>query len=149
MAFRGSSVHTIDEKGRIVIPARFRAEIMANGGDKLILTRKMETCLQAYPLRQWMAIEERYCNITLTDSLQQRYRRLFIGFAKECTIDRQGRLLIPKELRTYARLEKDIILIGNLEYFEIWSQEEWEKEVEDLAEELKKEEAREKIAALG
>ena len=146
--FRGSSFHTIDNKGRIIIPSRFRDIIKANGGDGVIVTR-MDGCLLGYPIDEWNRLESKIGSIAEKGGNIRRFRRIFIGGASECNCDKQGRILIPQALRKYAKLEKEIVLTGVLDHFEIWRQENWDMESTEFEKDMKSEEVRTEIAKLG
>jgi len=146
--FRGSSFHTIDEKGRIIIPARFR-DVIKLGGAKAVMVTRMDGGLYGYTFDEWGKIEERILATAEKSDYMRRFRRVFIGGAFECSCDRQGRVLIPPSLRQYAGLEKEIVLVGVLDHFEIWSRESWEAENLALEEDMKKEEVRNEISKLG
>jgi MraZ protein len=146
--FRGSSFHTIDTKGRLIIPARFRNVIRADGGERLMISQ-MDGCLVAYPIEEWRHIETRILQLAQKGASMRRFRRVFIGGAFECACDKQERILIPPLLREYAGLQKDIVLVGVLDHFEIWSRDNWEKENLNLEKDLKQEEVRNEIASLG
>ncbi len=146
--FRGSSFHTIDAKGRLIIPARFRDVIRADGGERVMLSR-MDGCLVAYPLDGWRRIESRILQLAQKNDSLRRFRRVFIGGAFDCACDKQERILIPPLLRDYAGLQKDVVLVGVLDHFEIWSRGKWEQENLNLEEDLKQEEVRKDIASLG
>jgi MraZ protein len=146
--FRGSSFHTIDVKGRLIIPARFRDVIRADGGERVMLSR-MDGCLVAYPLDEWRRIESRILQLAQKNNSMRRFRRVFIGGAFDCACDKQERILIPPLLRDYAGLQKDVVLVGVLDHFEIWSREKWEQENLNLEEDLQQEEVRKDIASLG
>jgi MraZ protein len=146
--FRGSSFHTIDVKGRIIIPARFREIIRADGEEGAMISR-MDNCLVAYPYKEWQKLETKILSMAETSDSMRRFRRVFIGGAFECTYDKQDRVLIPPTLRQYAGLDREIVLVGVLDHFEIWSRENWEHENRNLEEDMKKEEVRNEIAGLG
>ena len=146
--FRGSSFHTIDVKGRIIMPARFRDVIRADGGDGVMISR-MDSCLLGFPFAEWRKIEARILSMAEKSENMPRFRRVFIGGAFECTCDKQDRILIPPTLRQYAGLEKEIVLVGVLDHFEVWSRENWDQENMNLEEDMKKEEVRNEIARLG
>jgi len=146
--FRGSSNHTIDSKGRIIIPTRFRDMIKTNGEEGVVITR-MDECLKTYPYNAWAEIEKKILSLSVKSDAMRRFRRVFIGGAFECTCDKQGRVLIPPTLREYAKLEKEIVLVGVLDHFEIWSRDRWDTENSRLDEDLKKEDVRLEIAELG
>ncbi len=146
--FRGSSFNTIDSKGRIIIPARFRDVIKAGGGDGVIVTR-LDKALFAYTFDQWSKIESRVLAMSETSEYMRRFRRVFIGGASDCNCDKQGRILIPPVLRQYAEFEKEIVLVGQIVHFEIWSMENYEQEVVQMEEDMKKEAVSNEIAKLG
>ena len=146
--FRGSSFHTIDSKGRIIIPARFRDVIKAGGSNGVMISR-MDGGLVAYAFEEWRNIETRILSLAEKSESMRRFRRVFIGGSFECSCDKQDRILIPPILREYAEFDKEIVLIGVLDHFEIWSREKWEMENMHLQEDMKKEDVRNEIAKLG
>ena len=146
--FRGSSFHTIDSKGRIIIPARFRDVIKVGGGNGVVVTR-LDKALFVYALDEWSKIESRILSVAETSEYMRRFRMVFIGGAFDCACDKQGRVLIPPVLRQYAELEKDIVLVGQITHFEVWSKEKYELEITQLEEDMKKEEVSNEIAKLG
>ena len=146
--FRGSSFNTIDSKRRIIIPARFRDVIKDGGGDGVIVTR-LDKALFAYTFDQWSKIESRVLAMSETSEYMRRFRRVFIGGASDCSCDKQGRILIPPVLRQYADLEKEIVIVGQIVHFEIWSKENYEQEVVQMEEDMKKEAVSNEIAKLG
>jgi transcriptional regulator MraZ len=146
--FRGSSLHTIDSKGRIIIPSRFREIIKADDNNGIMISR-MDSGLVAYTHTEWRKIETRILSLAEKSDNMRRFRRVFIGGAFECPCDKQGRILIPPMLRQYAELSREIVLVGVLDHFEIWSREKWEKENLHMEKDMKKEEVRNEIAKLG
>ncbi len=146
--FRGSSLHTIDSKGRIIVPSRFREIIKADDNNGIMISR-MDSGLVAYTHTEWRKIETRILSLAEKSDNMRRFRRVFIGGAFECPCDKQGRILIPPMLRQYAELSREIILVGVLDHFEIWSREKWEKENLHMEKDMKKEEVRNEIAKLG
>ena len=146
--FRGSSFHTIDSKGRIIIPARFRDVIKAQESYGVMVSR-MDGGLVAYSYDEWRNIEKRILSLAEKSENMRRFRRVFIGGAFECTCDKQDRILIPQNLRQYAELDKEIVLVGVLDHFEIWSRKSWDTENIHLEKDMKKEEVRNEIAKLG
>ena len=146
--FRGSSFHTIDSKGRIIIPSRFRDVIKADGSYGVMLSR-MDGALIAYTYDEWRKIENRILSLAEKSESMRRFRRVFIGGSFECPCDKQDRILIPQNLREYAGFEKDIVLVGVLDHFEIWSRDNWNQENMHLEKDMKKEDVRNEIAKLG
>lgn len=104
-------------------------------------------CLYAYAFSEWEKVENRI--LSAKNSAMVNFRRFFLGNSCECRCDKQDRILIPKSLREYASLEKEIVLVGNLDRFEIWSRTQWDKVNKQMEQELQKEEVREEIASLG
>jgi MraZ protein len=129
--FRGSSFHTIDAKGRINIPARFRDKLHHEELEGAIVSR-MEGYLVGYPFEAWKQIESKVQNAPQKNGKMRSFRRFFIGGAHPCEADKMGRILIPPSLLEYAELEKDVVLIGVTDHFEIWSREKWDAEHADF-----------------
>ncbi|MDA8140597.1 MAG: division/cell wall cluster transcriptional repressor MraZ [Desulfobacteraceae bacterium] len=148
MEFRGTSPHTLDDKGRLIIPARFRTALQAGGGDDLMLTR-WEKSLRGYSMQAWGKFEDKIKAMTSMSEGFHNFIRLVVGSAQVCTCDKQGRVLIPLELRDFAKLGKDIRLLGMIDHFEIWSLEGWAKEAEQVELDLQKPEVRNDIIRLG
>ena len=146
--FRGSSFHTIDAKGRMIIPARLRDVIKAGGGDGVMLSR-MDLSLFAYTFEEWKKIEDKILSLAEKSDAMRRFRRVFVGGAFECNCDKQGRILVPPTLRHYAGVKKEIVLVGVLDHFEIWSRENWEAENLRMEEDMMGEGVRNEIAKLG
>jgi len=147
--FRGRSYHTIDDKGRIVIPSRFRVLARSEDGDGIMVSRTgLDQCLVAFPMGVWSQLEERILQLAEKSDTMRRFRRVFIGGAHECVCDKQDRILIPPTLRQYAALNKEIVLVGVLDHFEVWSRENYQNEELMLANDLKDPEARNEIIRL-
>jgi len=124
--FRGRSKHTLDSKGRLAIPARFKEVLDQRGENCLVLTNH-DNCLWAFAREDWRVIEEKAYNLPLFDHAVTSYFRYFISAAVECPV-RQGRITIPLDLRESAGLEREVVLVGQLKRFEIWERKDWEKE---------------------
>ncbi|MEA1947468.1 MAG: division/cell wall cluster transcriptional repressor MraZ [Thermodesulfobacteriota bacterium] len=146
--FRGSFFHTIDSKGRIIIPAKFRDVIKAQESNGVMVSR-IDGGLVAYTYDEWRNIETRILSLAEKSENMRRFRRVFIGGAFECACDKQDRILIPQNLRQYAELDKEIVLVGVLDHFEIWSRKSWDRENIHLEKDMKKEDVRNEIAKLG
>ena len=119
--FMGEYNHTIDAKGRLIIPARFR-ELL---GEEFILTKGLDGCLSIYPMDAWETFETKLRALPLTNKNARTFTRFFVAGATNCELDRQGRILVPQTLREFAGLEKEVVLTGNLDRIEIWSKEKW------------------------
>jgi MraZ protein len=126
--FRGRSIHSIDAKGRVSIPPRFRDLLKTNGDPRLVVTN-LEHCLVAYPYKDWEELEGKMGQLSKVDPDIRSFKRFFISGACECNLDSQGRILIPPTLREYAHLDKEVMLAGQLEYFEIWDKTRFEEEL--------------------
>ncbi|WP_167956904.1 division/cell wall cluster transcriptional repressor MraZ [Anaerosporobacter faecicola] len=119
--FMGEHNHTIDAKGRIIIPAKFREEL----GDEFVMTLGLDGCLFVYPNEEWMNFVNELKGLPGTKEARQ-LQRYFMAGAASCEVDKQGRILVPQKLREHAGLDKDLVLVGVLNKIEIWSKERWE-----------------------
>ena len=137
----GEYEHTIDSKGRISMPAKLKKDM----GDTFILTKGLDGCLFAFSQEEWLNFETKLKLLPLSDKNARNFVRFFLSGATECEIDKQGRFLIPTNLRTSAKLEKDAIIIGVGTRIEIWNKERWEK----CDEEISADEIAENMANLG
>jgi MraZ protein len=126
--FRGRSIHTLDAKGRVRIPSRFREILKTQFDDRFIITN-LDRCLIAYPLREWEKIEEKLGDLSFVRQDVKAFQRFFISGATECNFDKQGRVLIPQTLREHACLERETVLAGMVKSFEIWSKPLWDEEI--------------------
>lgn len=147
--FRGTSYHTIDDKGRIIIPTRFRDVIKANGGDGVMVSSIQTSYLVAYTFEGWREIEAKFLSQNELDDNTRKIIRFFIGAASVCNCDKQDRILIPPNFRHQAVLERDVVLVGGLRYFEIWSKANYEKESLDYNESLNQEGFKQTLTRLG
>jgi MraZ protein len=127
--FLGEFEHTIDDKGRVAIPARFREEL----GERFVLTRGFEQCLQAFPRTMWDDLSEKVNRLPLASAQARSLRRILFSPAAEVEIDRQGRILIPQGLREYAGLAEEVLITGMNTYFELWSGERWRALQDELS----------------
>ena len=119
----GEYQHTIDEKGRIIIPAKFREAL----GASFIITRGLDNCLFVYPREEWNQLEQRLKSLPSMAANARAFARLLFSGACECEWDKQGRVNVPAHLREYARLEKDCTVIGVSTRVEIWDKATWEE----------------------
>jgi MraZ protein len=125
--FRGVSSINLDEKGRLTLPTRYRAEITDLCERQLIVTVGLDECLLLYPLPEFEELERKLVKLPSLNKQALRLQRLIIGHATECEMDGQGRFLIPEPLRRFAGLERRVALIGQGKKFEIWDEENWER----------------------
>ena len=121
--FMGEYNHTIDAKGRLIVPSKFREKL----GDEFVVTKGLDDCLFVYPLEEWAHIEEAFRKAPLTNKKARDFVRFFFAGAASCEVDKQGRILLPATLRAYAGLEKEIVSAGVLNRVEIWDKEKWER----------------------
>ena len=124
--FLGEYQHSLDVKGRITIPAKFREQL----GDRFVVTKGLENCIFLYPLMEWQTIENKLRSLPFTRADVRSFARFFFSGASELEVDKQGRTVLPANLREYALIDKDLIIIGVGSRAEIWSVESWEKYIE-------------------
>ena len=122
--FLGEFVHTIDEKGRLTIPARFRDDL--EGG--LVVTCGIDRCLAVYPMKAWKRLAKKVSALPMTDRRARAFRRLVFANASDFIPDKQGRVLIPPRLREYAGLDGEVVVTGLDTYIELWNSDSWGEE---------------------
>ncbi len=137
--FTGEYQHTLDGKGRVIIPSKLRDGL----GDRFVITRGLDQCLFVYPNSEWVRLEQKLKQLPFTKSDSRAFTRLFFSGAMEVEADRQGRVLIPNNLREYAGIEKEVMFIGVSNRVEVWSEDAWKgyfdqanENYEELAEKL-------------
>lgn len=129
--FRGQFQHSIDPKGRVSLPARFREALSTCGDQRFILTKALfDPCLHLYPMRAWEELEEKIAALPSLDPHVVRFRRLYVSAACECEADKHGRVLIPGHLREKIDLKKDALWAGMGRHLELWSTDAWESALE-------------------
>ena len=129
---RGSHAVSLDSKGRLAIPTRFRDKCRDDADGIMVCTIDVfEPCLLLYPLPEWELIEKKLRALSRMDAQERRLQRVLLGHAAECELDGQGRLLLPSTLRQHAGLEKKIMLVGQLNKFEIWDEQRWQQQIND------------------
>lgn len=119
----GEYEHSLDAKGRLIMPAKLRTDM----GEKFIITKGLDGCLFAFSQEEWLNFETKLKSLPLSDRNARNFVRFFLSGATECEIDKQGRFLLPNNLRIYATLEKEINIIGVGTRIEIWNREAWKK----------------------
>jgi len=128
--FRGHFTHTVDDKGRVAIPARFREVLSGLQEERLVVTKygmRGKHCLDIYPLAAWRQLEERILARKRFDPQLASFRNYYISGAHECGLDGQGRILVPQLLRDYAGLKRDVMFTGDIDKFRAWDKEAWEQ----------------------
>lgn len=125
---RGINAITVDGKGRLALPARYREAFSARNQISFVFTIDTEeTCLLLYPALEWQVIEDKLQNLPSFNPVARRIQRLLIGHATDVDLDSSGRLLLPPLLREHAQLEKKVVMIGQSNKFEVWNEELWQK----------------------
>lgn len=119
--FMGEYSHSIDPKGRLIVPAKFREQL----GEEFVVTAGLDGCLTIYASSDWKAFEEKIQALPLTNPSARKFSRFFLASACQCELDKQGRILLPQKLREMASLEKDVVLAGVGNRVEIWDREKW------------------------
>lgn len=123
--FRGATKVTLDAKGRLAIPTRHRERLQTRCDGQLVATVDRDYCLLLYPFPDWEEIERKLVRLPSLNKQARRLQRLMVGYATELEIDGHGRILLPKELREFAGLDRQAILIGQGNKFELWDEESW------------------------
>lgn len=123
--FRGVSAINLDDKGRLAVPTRYRAELTECCERQLVLTVGLDKCLLLYPLPEFEEIERKLVKLPTLNRKVKRLQRLLVGHATESEMDAQGRLLIPEPLREFAEIDRRVVLIGQGNKFEIWDETAW------------------------
>ena len=125
--FRGATKVTLDAKGRMVIPTRYRELLAGRGDARLVVTIDRDQCLLIYPLPDWEEIERKLMRLPTLNEHARRLQRLMVGYATDLELDGHGRLLLPPTLRGFAHLERNAMLIGQGNRFELWDEQRWEE----------------------
>lgn len=141
--FMGEYSHTIDAKGRIIVPAKFRESL----GDNIVVTKGLDNCLFVYTSEDWRKFEEKLRTLPLTNKDARKFTRFFLAGAAEMEIDKQGRILIPSVLREFVALEKDVVLVGVGSRIEIWDKARWNESISIYDDDM--EEVAENMESLG
>jgi MraZ protein len=120
--FRGEYHYTLDDKGRVVLPPKFRQDL----GEAVIVTRGMDDCIWVYPRQGWEAVEDKLRTLPIG---RRGFLRFLLAAAQEVELDRQGRIILPEALREYAAIGREVVVVGLIQRLEIWSEERWKKAV--------------------
>ena len=121
--FIGEYEHSVDAKGRLIMPSKLKQDL----GESFIVTKGLDSCLFVFSLTEWSNFEEKLKTLPLTNKNARDFVRFFLSGATECELDKQGRFLISANLRQYASLEKDVVIIGVGTRLEIWNKEKWQE----------------------
>ena len=125
----GEYLHTIDDKGRLILPAKFRDEL----GDSFIVTKGLDNCLFVYDMKEWAILETKLKQLPLAKPEARAFVRFFFSGGAEVACDKQGRVLLPNNLREYAHIDKDVVVIGVSNRIEIWNKDTWDTYNEHIA----------------
>jgi transcriptional regulator MraZ len=123
--FRGATKVTLDAKGRLAIPSRHRERLMSRSDGHLVVTVDQDRCLLIYPLADWEEIERKLVRLPSLNKRTRSLTRLMVGYATELDLDGHGRILLTRELREYAGLDRQAMLVGQGAKFELWDEERW------------------------
>ncbi|HIC92747.1 MAG TPA: division/cell wall cluster transcriptional repressor MraZ [Anaerolineae bacterium] len=121
--FLGEFKHTVDSKGRLTIPAKFRPQLAAG----VVITRGIDRCLFLFSMAEWEKLSQQVSQLPITQQEAREFRRLIFSGASDVVPDKQGRILIPSYLREYANLDSEVVIVGNNTYIEIWNAEAWQE----------------------
>ena len=135
--FMGEYNHTVDAKGRLIVPSKFREQL----GDEFVVTKGLDGCLFVYENTEWKALEEKLHALPLTNANARKFSRFFLAGATTCEVDKQGRILLPAVLREFAGIDKEAVLVGVGSRIEIWNRDTWNKsntydDMEEIAENM-------------
>jgi len=130
--FQGASELNLDAKGRLTVPTGHRELLLAQAEGRLVATAHPHRCLLVYPRQAWEPIRAQIMSFSSLERQTSMVQRLLVGFAKDVEMDAAGRLLIPPELRRFASLEKQVMLVGQGSHFEVWNMETWEQQIEQI-----------------
>jgi len=126
LMFRGSFEHSVDSKGRVSVPSKFRDIIADRYDGRLVMAMDLDRCLTVYPLEEWEKLEEKIKTLPMMQKEVKDFMRFFFSSATECELDKQGRILIPPNHRERAGITKNVMLVGIINKIEIWDAEAWE-----------------------
>ena len=123
--FRGVAQLNLDSKGRLAVPSRFREAVTARCEGRLVVTADSDRCLLVYPLPDWEPIEQKLMALSSFNAQIRELQRRLVGYAEDVVMDATGRILVPPALRSFAQLEKSVVLVGQGNKFELWNKDNW------------------------
>jgi transcriptional regulator MraZ len=132
--FRGITQLALDGKGRLAIPARYRSALDERAQDRLVVTADPSRCLLIYPLSAWEPIQQRLMELSSFNERIRAFQRLRVGHADDVELDAAGRILVPQALRQFAALDKQVVLVGQGNRFELWNRERWDEQTQRATE---------------
>jgi MraZ protein len=119
--FKGQFTYSLDSKGRVSIPAKLRKFVASEANDTFVMTKGINSCIDVYPLNQWQIIEDKLEDLNNFDAKNQLFVRMILQFATEDKMDQQSRILVPQDLLSYAKIEKEVLILGALKKIELWN----------------------------
>jgi MraZ protein len=131
--FRGQFRYTIDPKGRLSIPSKFRETLNSSYGDRLVIVPVAERALEVHPMAEWQAIEEKVNALSRFDPQVRRFRERYVSLGEDVTLDPQGRIHVRQECRERTGLTRDVVIVGMGRYFDVWDQQRWEEHQQEDA----------------
>ncbi len=141
--FYGEYAHSLDKKGRLIVPSKFREIFKEHYAEKFYITRGLDKCLFVFTEEEWKAQERKFKDMPFTRQEARQFNRLYFSGACEVACDKQGRILVPQYLKEYAEIKEDVMIVGVSDRIEIWAKEKWKEffknsmgSFEDLAEKL-------------
>ncbi|MFA5171437.1 MAG: division/cell wall cluster transcriptional repressor MraZ [Sulfuriferula sp.] len=128
--FRGVATLSLDTKGRLAVPSKYRDVLLARGDGRVVVTADPSKCLLLYPLLEWEPIEKKLNSLSGFNAQIRSLQRLLIGNAAELELDATGRILLPAMLREFAALEKNVVMVGQGAKFELWNESRWQEQMD-------------------
>jgi len=125
--FYGEFAHSIDNKGRLILPSKIREVAKANFVEKFYVTRGLDKCLFMFSEEEWKAVEQKFKTMSFTKTDARKFNRLYFSGAVEVVADKQGRILLPAYLKDFAHIKRDVIIIGVSNRVEIWAKDQWQE----------------------
>ncbi len=131
--YRGVTLLNIDGKSRAAVPTKYREVLMAESSGSIVITAHPHGCLLMYPRTSWEPIQQKIMQLSSFDKKSSKFQRLLVGYAEDVSIDASGRFLISSELRSFSNIEKIAMLVGQGSHFELWSEDRWVQQVQDIS----------------
>ena len=130
--YRGATLLNLDGKSRLAIPTKYREVLILESSRSIVLTAHPHGCLLLYPKSAWEPIQEKVMKFSSFYKKSSGLQRLLVGYAEDVNVDASGRILLSAELRTYANIDKSLMLVGQGTHFELWSKDSWEEEIKQI-----------------
>ena len=136
--FQGRFEHSLDDKGRLAVPSPFRKRLgdTEGMGEASVIVTISDQCLAAYPMPEWEQKLTAIAKLNQFDPKVMAFKRVFVGCAQECNVDKAGRILVPADLRRDAQIERECVIVGQMEKFEIWAADRWQRSFSQLTDQV-------------